>query len=142
LKTDNRLIGETAEHILACLLRNNYGIVAQRFDTEGFDLIAFDPENKFFEGKSPFFIQVKTRGGGNPTGMDSKSAIGTIKDAIEKVKLDESSFYIAVGFFEKDIRGIEFYLIPWVRREELYSKSGIELRFNRRRLESLKFKKI
>jgi len=47
------------------MLRNKYEIICQRFDVEGFDLIAFDPEHRIFKGRSPFFIQVKTRGGSN-----------------------------------------------------------------------------
>lgn len=139
---DTRLSGDTAEYILAWLLRNKYGIVSQRFDIEGIDLIAFDPRNEVFDGKSPFFLQVKTRGGGHPVGLRRDSAIKTVRNAIEKLKLDESSVYIAVGFFEDDIRGIQFYLIPWKDKDMLYSKSGIALRLDTKRLDSLGFRKV
>ena len=134
LKPDTRLIGDTAESILACLLRNKDEIICQRFNIEGFDLIAFDAKNKIFKGGSPFFIQVKTRGGWNPTGMDSQ--LKTVENAIKKLEVDESSVYIAVGFYGEDIREIEFYLIPWAAKDKLYTESG-NIRFNKKRLDPL-----
>lgn len=139
-KIDRRLTGDATEYILAWLLRNKYGVISQIFDVEGIDLIAFDPTNKVFAGKSPFFLQVKTRSGGNPLGIGK--GLKAIRNAIENLKVHESSVYLAVGFFEEDIRGIEFYLIPWKDKDKLYSKSEKELRLSKKKLDSLEFRKI
>ena len=133
---DSRLSGETAEYILACLLRNKHGIARQRFDIEGLDLIAFDHENKAFHGNSPFFIQMKARGGGHQVGM--QRSVRKVEKAIDALGLDRKSVYIAVGYFQgNDIRTIEYYLIPWAVTDELYTKPGKSMQFTKKRLKPL-----
>jgi len=66
--------------------------------------------------------------------MDSQ--LKTVENAIKKLEVDESSVYIAVGFYGEDIREIEFYLIPWAAKDKLYTESG-NIRFNKKRLDPL-----
>lgn len=136
---DSRLAGDAAEYILACLLRNKHGLISQRFDVEGLDLIVFDPNHHLFpkEAKSPLFIQVKIRGGGNPTGMGA-GTIKKIERIMKNLGVDESSVYLAAGFFKDDIRTIKFYLVPWKAKDRLLSKSGKEVRLSKKKLENLK----
>jgi hypothetical protein len=108
---ERRLTGDTAEYMLAWVLYHRHSIVANRFNIEGLDIIAFDHGEKVFRGKSPFFIQLKTRGGRNPIGV-ADTTINGVKRAMGKLKLDEASIYLVIGLFNDDIRSIKFYPVP------------------------------
>lgn len=116
IKEDQRLTGDTAEFLLCCLLKNRYGIDSQRFNIEGFDVIAFDTEHKVFLGNSPILIQVKCRGSNknkfNPTGLNERD-IKKIEKMACLLKISTEQIYLAIGFFNcGDIRSIKFYLVP------------------------------
>lgn len=133
LKPDPRLSGITSEYILSCLLRNKYKIFTQRFDVEGFDIIAFDKKNQLFRGNPPFFIQVKTRGKKEPTGISFKEHKKVTRLA-EQLSIEIESVYLAFGTFTDDIRKIQFYLIPWKEIPDLcMSKAKESFRFRRKK---------
>lgn len=139
---DRRLIGKTVEYIFLSLL-NQKDIFCQSFDTEGIDCIVFDVNKKVFSfGKSPFYVQVKSRSVKN-TG--NKNIVKNLKKLVKKLNLDINSIYLAIGFdFKNDIRQIKLFLIPFeelkkfkskktyrfsVKKCEKYSKEGVIISF-------------
>ncbi len=113
---DRRLTGDTGEYLVAWLL-NRRGYIAQRFDTESFDVIAHETsyiKDKLFKvGASPFYIQVKTmekefKQSHNPDIRE----IDKIVDRAKVMGISPDSIYFVIGFFEKDIRNVNYWIIP------------------------------
>lgn len=117
MRIDSRLVGATAEHIFLSLL-NQRGVFAHSFDTAGFDGIAFDIENRYFRvGISPFYLQIKCRGSDDaephPQGHNQAIFDRMHQMAVE-LCIPMSSLYFVAGFFKnRDIRDIEFFIIPF-----------------------------
>ena len=119
---NTRLIGTTAENTFLCLL-NQKDIFAQGFDTDSFDGVVFDTENKYFKiGKPPFYVQIKCRGSKtdnpNPQGF-SKKTIDKIKKQAKELNIDLKSVYFVVGFYtNQNIRTVKYYIIPIIYLKE------------------------
>ena len=117
MQIDKRLVGTTTENIFLSLM-NQAGIFAHSFDTAGFDGIVFDIDNKYFKvGKSPFFVQIKSRGSPSenyhPQGHPGVT-FERISVISEELLIPETSLYFIVGFFKNnDIRQMNYYIVPF-----------------------------
>lgn len=131
-RIDTRLVGQTAENVFLSLL-NQKGIFSASFDTQGFDGIVFDDENRFFKvGLSPFYVQIKYRGSQEdhfyPQGH-SQTVFQKMRSFAQALSIEESSLYFVAGFFRSnDIRTLVFFTIPLSDLEEFKSKR--EFRFS------------
>lgn len=114
---DTRLVGQTSENIFLSLL-NERGVFAASLDTLGFDGIVFDTKGQYFKiGKSPFYVQIKTRGSPgkafNAQGH-AKKTFDKIRSTADRLHIPESSLYLVVGFFRNgDLRQIRYFGIPF-----------------------------
>jgi len=132
MKTDTRLVGETAEKVFLSLL-NQSGILAASFDTIALDGIIYDTDHRLFKlGEAPFYVQIKCRGsnGGefNPQGH-GEQVFQAMKQMAEELAIPRDSLYLVVGFFkDADIRTLVFFGIPLVELGRF--KSGTQFRFS------------
>jgi hypothetical protein len=135
VKTDNRLVGTTAENVFLSLL-NQQGIFANPFDTAGFDGIAFDLDRRVFVvGEPPFYVQIKCRGAKgekfNPQGHSQKT-IDDIRAIGRGLNIEDTSLYFVTGFFNRnDIRNISFFVVPFVSLEIFKGKEQYRFSFSR-----------
>lgn len=130
---DVRIKGEAVENIFFALLNEN-GVFSQKFDTTSFDGIVFDINNEYFKlGKSPFIVQIKSRG----AFVEKHNDNGILKKDIEKIKFKanelnivESSLYLVHAFYNNgDIRSIVYFIIPFSKLN-LFDNGGNQYRFN------------
>lgn len=114
---DKRLIGETVENIFLSLV-NQRGVFATSFDTEGLDGIVFDPNHRLFKvGRSPFFVQVKSRNS-ESDGYKAKNfpsdGMKSIESFADNLGIPHGSLYYVVGFSRNnDVRTVRFFGIPF-----------------------------
>lgn len=117
INLDNRLIGDTPEHIFLSLA-NHRGGFAVAFDSERPDDIAFNPDRHLFEvGQSPFFVQIKSRNSESESYGSKNFAqddIRNVESFARNIDLPSDSLYFVVGFSNgNDGRTIKYFAISF-----------------------------